>query len=335
MRKTMSKVDTAKFAREINVTSPTGSSQIKLSLLSRMIRIIQPPVRPPSDKAAQIQLSMQYRAMIAQGLPTPKFEDVEFRTYSQFGEDGILLYIFSVIGSTNKKCVEFCGGGGFDNTANLIINHGWKGMFFDGSERKIRKGQQFYSQCLDTQMWPPKLVQTWITAGNINKLLEENGYIGEVDLLSLDMDGIDYWAWKAIESIHPRVVVLEYNNALGPDLPVTIPYKPDFVWEGNKVSMQRYRVRKVINTLTGKKTANRSDKYYGASLAAFVKLGHEKGYRLVGCERYGINAFFVREGIGEKILPEVAPSACFNHPYTRYVSEVYRQTIANKEWIEV
>jgi hypothetical protein len=339
----MSKVDAAKW-REMKVPSRTDLLHDRRSLVRRTIHAMSHPIRPAVDdlyafpksgKAAQIQLSMQYRAMMAQGLPTPKFEDVEFRTYSQFGEDGILLYIFSVIGTTNKKCVEICGGGGIDNTTNLIINQGWNGMFFDGNERKIRKGQQFYARCADTKMWPPKLVHTWVSAENINELLEENGYIGEVDLLSLDMDGIDYWVWKAIESINPRVVVLEYNNALGPDLSVTVPYKADFVWQGNKISMQRYRVKKVMNSFLGKKTKDWFDNYYGASLTAFAKLGKQKGYRLIGCEHYGINAFFIREDIGEEILPEIAPSACFNHPFSQYASEVRRQTIANREWIEV
>ena len=258
----MSKVDAAKFKIDMSVTSPTDLPQNRRSFVRQTIHALSHPIRQgfgdvnvslSANKAAQIQLSMQYKAMIAQGLPTPKFEDVEFRTYSQFGEDGILLYIFSVIGTTNKKCVEICGGGGIDNTTNLIINQGWNGMFFDGNERKIRKGQQFYARCADTKMWPPKLVHTWVSAENINELLEENSYIGEVDLLSLDMDGIDYWVWKAIESINPRVVVLEYNNALGPDLSVTIPYKADFVWQGNKVSMQRYRVKKVMNSFWAKR----------------------------------------------------------------------------------
>ncbi len=340
----MSKVDAAKLMIDMSVTPPTDLPQNRRSFVRQKIHALSHPLRrgfgdvnvsSSANKAAQIQLSMQYKAMIALGLPMPKFEDVEFRAYSQFGEDGILLYILSVIGTTNKRCVEMCGGGGIDNTANLIINHGWNGLFFDGNERKIRKGQQFYNRCLDTVAWPPKMVHTWVSAENVNELLERHGYIGEVDLLSLDMDGIDYWVWKAIESINPRVVVLEFNNALGPDLSVTIPYKPGFIWESNMISWPRYRVRKMVNTFLGKKTADWFDNYYGASLAAFVNLGKQKGYRLVGCERYGINAFFIRAGISEEILPEISPSACFNHPFTQYASEVRRQTIANKEWIEV
>src|SRR5712692_9244085 len=85
-----------------------------------------------SSKASQLLLSMQYQEMLAQHRPLPKLQDTEFRVFSQHGEDGILLYLFSLLGTTNKMCVELCGGGGFDNTANLIINYGWNGLFFEG-----------------------------------------------------------------------------------------------------------------------------------------------------------------------------------------------------------
>src|ERR1700694_2320829 len=139
-------------------------------LARRTTHVISHPVRqaledmfviPRSNKATQILLSMQYKKMLALNLPMPTFEDVEFRAYSGFGDDGILLYLFSVLGTTNKKCVEIGGGAGHDNTTNLISNHGWNGLFFDGSEKNIRKGQQFYSRCTDTKVWPPKLVQDW------------------------------------------------------------------------------------------------------------------------------------------------------------------------------
>jgi hypothetical protein len=329
---------------KMRVTIPTNLLRHTQYLARKTIHTISYPIhgRPGdsnissrSARATQIQLSMQYRAMLAQGMPMPKFRDVEFREYSQFNEDGILLYIFSVIGTTNKKCVEICGGGGLDNTTNLIINHGWNGLFFDGNLRKLRKGQQFYARCVDASIRPPKLQHSWVSPENVNELLERNSYSGEIDLLSLDMDGIDYWVWKDIESINPRVVVLEYNHALGPELSVTTPNRANFVWKGNKISKQRYRGSKVINTLMGKEVEDRTDNYYGASLEAFVKLGKQKGYRLVGCESCEINAFFIREDIGEEILPEIASSACFSQPFTQYAVEIRRQTMAKREWIEV
>jgi hypothetical protein len=328
----------------MSITLDTPLVKHTLDLVRRTSHVISHPARQAlsdyfvlrrSNKATQVLLSMQYKEMLSLHLPMPKFEDVEFRVYSGLGEDGILLYLFSVLGTTNKKCVEICGGGGYDNTANLIINHGWNGLFFDGREKNIRKGQQFYAQCADTKIWPPKLMQAWITAENINGLLEKQGYTGEIDLLSLDMDGVDYWVWKAIERISPRVVVLEYNNALGPELSVTIPYNSSFVTETNSRPMLLFHGRRVVNTFVGKKIADRIDNYYGASLAAFTKLGKQKGYRLVGCERFGYNAFFVRSDIGEEILPEVTPTECFDHPFQQYASEVRRKTVANRDWVEV
>jgi len=117
------------------------------------------------DMGSQILLSLKYKQLLQEGLSLPKFEDVEFRTFSQNGEDGILLYIFSLIGSTNKKAIEICAGDGITcNTANLIINHGWNGLLFDGKESNIRRGQEFYSSIKNTAKWPPTLVNAWITA---------------------------------------------------------------------------------------------------------------------------------------------------------------------------
>lgn len=290
---------------------------IKIGSLIRSIRETVFPdeyIRQKSSKVSQILLAMQYKELLSLHAPLPRFEEVEFRAFSQNGEDGILLYIFSLIGTTTKKCVEICCADGIDcNTANLIINHGWKGLLFDGREKLINEGREFYQKCADTGLWSPRLVHAWITAENINSLIKENGCVGEIDLLSLDMDGVDYWIWKAIDCINPRVIVLEYNNLLGPDVSVTIPYRPDFRAELENGHMN----------------------YFGASLSAFVKLAKQKGYRLVGCERLGYNAFFVRSGIGEDVLPEISTSECFDHPYTQHAMEVRKLKIVNKEWLEV
>ncbi|GAC1359405.1 MAG: hypothetical protein NVS2B12_29160 [Ktedonobacteraceae bacterium] len=313
-------------------------------LVKRTGHVIAHPIRqkmedlfvfPQSNKAAQLLLMMKYKEMKALGHPLPTLDEVEFRAYSQFGEDGILLFLLAVLGTTNKKCVEICGGGGYDNTANLIINHGWNGLFFDGCEKHIERGKRFYGRCADTKVWPPKLVQAWITAENINDLLLEQGYKGEIDLLSLDMDGMDYWVWKAIECVQPRVVVLEYNAALGPDVSLSVPYKTDFTTNANSVSTLQALKRRVMNTFAETPIVDRIDHYFGASLSAFVKLGKQKGYRLVGCERYGYNAFFVRSDIEKKILPAVTPAECFTHPFTQYLSEVRRMMVLDKAWVEV
>ncbi|QBD82693.1 hypothetical protein EPA93_44695 [Ktedonosporobacter rubrisoli] len=272
-------------------------------------------VQQHSSKVAQILLAQQYKTMCALRVPLPSFEEVEFRAFSQQGEDGILLYLFSVLGTTNKKCVEMCCEDGIEcNTANLLINHGWQGLLFDGRGEKVKRGRAFYARCSDTNGWPPKIVHAWITAENCNELIREHGFAGDIDLLSLDMDGVDYWVLKALECVTPRVMVVENNPRLGPDVSVTVPYSPDFV--------ARYE---------GEPHRN----YYGASLLALTNLAKQKGYRLVGCQRYGFNAFFVRAGIGEDILPEIAVADCFKHPYARQSMEVGKHKLVNKEWVEV
>lgn len=272
----------------------------------------------PVDKGTQILLTLQYQELVRRGATLPSFREVGFRSYSQNSEDGILLYIFALIGTTNRKVVEICAGDGIEcNTANLIINHHCRGLLFDGNPINIETGSAFYRGHPDTFLLPPIMKHAWITIENINPLIRDNGFSGAVDLLSLDIDGMDYWVWKAIECMEPRVVVLEHNSPWGAQRAVTIPYKPDFV--------ATYQLG-----VPG---------YYGATLPAFVKLARSKGYRLVGVEALGFNAFFVRNEVGEDVLPEVKAETCFS---TEPVSEAERvaymaqlRSLETREYIEV
>jgi hypothetical protein len=200
----------------------------------------------------------------------------EFRVYSQHGEDGILLYIFSQIGLTNRQFVEFGVEDGTEcNAANLVINFGFSGLMMDGSRDKVERGRAFYEAMLGNRVSRLRFIQSWVTAENINDTLRANGAEGEIDLLSIDIDGNDYWVWKEIRAASPRVVVAEYNSGFGPHKSVTIPYAPDF---------DRWRIHD-------------SGFYFGASLAALTKLAESKGYTLVGCDSCGANAFYVRNDL--------------------------------------
>lgn len=239
-----------------------------------------------TSKGVQILLGLKYRELLDRREPLLKLEDTEFRVFSQNGEDGILLYIFSLIGHGNKKAVEICAGPGVEsNTANLIINHGWHALLFDGDQRNVRIGRSFYARSRDTFFCPPTFRHAWIDTANVNALISGSGFEGEIDLLSIDMDGVDYWIWKAIECISPRVVILEYNEQLGFER-VTVPYDPKF-----------NRLKKDI-------------RYWGGSLSAFCSLAKEKGYRLVGCNRQRLNAFFIRNDVGVGLIPEINFECC-------------------------
>jgi GAF domain-containing protein len=243
----------------------------------------------PATQITQVHLRLTYQDRVRSGIGLPEFSDVEFRCYSQNGEDGVLLYIFSLLGTTNRRVVEICAGDGIEcNAANLIINHGWQGLLLDGDADQIARGRAFYSTCRTTWPSPPALVDAWLTAENVDALVADKGFGGPIDLLSIDVDGNDYWIWKALQCVRPRVVVLEFNAACGPERSVTMSYQPDFRLD---LAKPPYRC--------------------GASLPAFVKLAREKGYRLVGVQRLGFNAFFVRDGLEEKLLPERSARECY------------------------
>jgi len=202
----------------------------------------------------------------------------EFQIYSQTGEDGILQYIFEQIGTTNKTFVEIgIEDGRQCNTANLSLNFGWKGLLIEGNKVYAERAKAYYSGK------PVKVVQAFVTKENINELIKNSGIKGKIDLLSIDIDGNDYWVWNEIDSVRPRVVVIEYNSILGIE-PITIPYNPKF---------ERLK-------------AHPGGFYYGASLAALEKLASSKGYILVGCNTWGFNAFFVQKKDANKIFNCVA-----------------------------
>jgi len=269
--------------------------------------------RRKTDRQTQLLLSLEYRRAL-QCSSLPKFDEVGFRTYGEIDEDGKLWFIFSLIGTTNQVLVDI-GAGGIvgSNSANLIINHGWTGLLIDADERAIQGIAGFYAHCPETRNLPPKALHAWVTAENVNSIIVENGCHGEIDLLLIDVDGVDYWIWKAIDCVQPRVVLLEYQAIWGPEKSVTVPYAPNFKAE----YFGRFGI------------------YSGASLAAFVKLGREKGYRLVGCNRYGYNAFFLRNDVGHKEIPEVQPTECFKHPFAQWAMKELLPKAINRDWVQV
>ncbi|MBC8043110.1 MAG: hypothetical protein IAF08_06670 [Rhizobacter sp.] len=210
----------------------------------------------------------------------------EFRVSSQWGEDGLIQYLVRHVAVDRKVFVEF-GTEDYreSNTRFLLTNNQWSGLLIDGSEANInviRKDDIYWQYNL-------KAVQAFITRDNINRLLTENGITGDIGLLSIDVDGNDYWIWKAIDAVRPAIVVVEYNYRFGKDRAVTIPYREDFV-----------------------RTMHPSMIYFGASLKAFWLLGKQKGYAFVGTNSTGLNAFFVRK---DK-LPAVLKEKSFDEDFT-------------------
>jgi hypothetical protein len=264
----------------------------------------------------QVQTLSTRLSHIAQHLkvPQPAFEEVQFRVFSQNGEDGILQHLFDHIGTKHKRAVEICAGDGQENnTANLVVNYGWSALLFEGNEKKVADGKKFYTMNPATALFPPKFVNAWITPDNINDLIRNNGFEGEIDLLSIDIDGQDYWIWEAVECVSPRVVVIEYNQVWPEDKSVTVPKNPQF-----QVEFSGY--------LTD---------YCGASLAALVSLGKRLGYRLVGVEAKQFNAFFMRNDIGRDIFPEIPVHKGLDSEFVIQTRAERLPRIQGKEWVEI
>jgi len=195
--------------------------------------------------------------MLHNGRTVTGIKRYERNWYSQNGEDGILKLIFAQIGATNKFYVEFGVEDGSEcNTRYLRERFGWIGLMMDGGSHAAPVGN---------------VRREFITAENICSLFEKYKVPKEFDLLSIDIDGNDYWVWKAIQGYSPRVVVIEYNSSIKPNESKTVPYDPNFLWDGTN--------------------------YFGASILALAKLGLAKGYTLIGCDKQGINAFFLRDDL--------------------------------------
>jgi len=226
-----------------------------------------------------IQALLRARYFDTASLPYPeRLTAQRFRLTSQNQEDGLTLALLNEAGPTTRRFIEIGSGLSGGNGGFLAREWGWSGLMVDGhSDHMQQVGRRFPMTTA---------VAAWITRENVNELITEHGFAGEVDLFSLDLDGNDYWIWEAVTVSSPRVLILEYNSMFGPDRAVTIPYDAQF---------DRHRHHSM---------------YYGASLAALTRLNARKGYRLVAVEPAGVNAFFLRDDVATHI-PACDPSRAY------------------------
>lgn len=175
----------------------------------------------------------------------------------------------------------------------------------------MRAARSFYERKPDCLLNRPIIKHAWITAESVNSLIAEEGFSGEVDLLSIDIDGNDYWVWKAIDAISPRVCVFETHNIIPSHLALTIPYNPNF------------RIRR------------EHPDFRGASALAMTKLSKEKGYRLIGAGRHGFNVFFMSNDVGVDIFPEVSVESIHDNVFTRWSEANRWPAVEHLGWQEV
>jgi hypothetical protein len=236
----------------------------KINQISDIYRYFHSGLKSPKVNLGQIQAGLNN-----QKLKIESIHEVEFQVFSQWGDDGIIQYLINKLNIPNKSFIEF-GVENYveSNTRFLLVNNNWKGYVIDGSETNIEYikndsvswGYELHSKC------------AFISKDNINALIREVGFEREVGILSIDIDGNDYWVWKAIDCIEPIIVITEYNSLFGKNTLWTVPYDPAFVRSGK----------------------HHSHLYYGASLGALAALASIKGYSLIGCNSKGNNAYFIR-----------------------------------------
>jgi hypothetical protein len=184
--------------------------------------------------------------------------------YSQGAEEGMLERIFELAPPRRRFCVEFGASDGLrnSNTAKLLRERGWQGVLIEASDYRFGKLLTHYRDAANV-----RLVQASVQPDDVERIFDEAGVPSDLDLLSIDIDGNDYWVWRAIERFRPQVVVIEYNPYYAPPERWVMKYDREHAWDGST--------------------------HYGASLESLYWLGREKGYELICCDRQGNNAFFV------------------------------------------
>lgn len=245
----------------------------------------------PSVGIQQRNMMLQYQTMRA-NKQLPPLKDTGYKVFSQFEEDGLLLFIFSIIGEGNKTFIEIGANDGINsNCSNLAVHFGWSGLFFEGDATLIKRGRRFYATTPTPYHPKPTFVQAIIKRENINELIIANGLSGEISLLSIDIDGNDYWVWDAITAVQPAVVIIETNTEFGNENRL-VAYDENYMYPGKHPI------------------------YHGASVIAMNKLATEKGYRLIGANDLGMNQIYIRKDLAIQELPTIDPLTTLWHPET-------------------
>lgn len=194
---------------------------------------------------------------------TMSLSALELRVLSQNGEDGVLAEILRRVGAPARFFVEFGVESGREGTCVYLADVAdWQGLFIEASPSFYRDLAHKYAASVGV-----RTCEAMVTPANVEELFKSADVPIEPDVLSIDIDGGDYWAWEAIVNYRPRVVVVEYNAAIDPRRRLVQP-RERTGWDGTD--------------------------FFGASLGALRVLGESKGYRLVHTELAGLNAFFVR-----------------------------------------
>lgn len=230
------------------------------------------------------------------------------KTYSQNGEDGIIKFLLLNLDQRTNRCLEIGTGDGTEcNTALLVKDLGYEGVFID-------KCENFNDHFYEGKKY--KQIKHFVEPDNtqeIFKSLDER-----YDVFSIDIDGIDYWVLKEIidrKLFSASIVVVEYQDIIGPEKSITVPYKKRFNgWDYDSYG---------------------GPNYCGASLMAFIGLLSQE-YVFVGCEPLGFNAFFMnKDQSRHSYLKSDNIVECFKVEKVKWGMENRWPRVKDMKWEEV
>ena len=223
--------------------------------------------------------------------------DLDYKVFSQNGEDGIIDYLLYSLKIDKPKFVEI-GIGDYSecNTRFLFERTSPKGLVVDCIEDlKIEISKNI-------KLWRADLtiLEEFISSENINSILKKYNFDKNIDLFSLDVDGIDYWILKELPKNFSKIAIIEFNSTFGSEKEITVPYKKNF-------DRSKYHY---------------SNLCYGASLKAINNIMKKKGFIFIGTNLHRVNAFFV----SKKYLNKIGLRIPKNKDLKKYVDSNIRES---------
>lgn len=229
-------------------------------------------------------------------LKAPKYMDPRhlaprgLRAYSQNGEDGMIAHLVDVLGIRNHVFLEIGCGDGSENNTRLLLAQGWTGTWIDGSPRNIKRIRRMFRTEISAGQL--RTICAIVTPDNINTLISDHAHANP-SIVSIDVDRDTHHVWRALDAVVPELTIVEYNAFWRPPTRWETPYIERAAWDGTSIE-------------------------FGASLETMVEIADDKGYRLVGCDLCGVNAFFVQSQLVNPSLFLEAFDAMTHYEPPRY-----------------